>query len=349
MQASAPAVLILAAGKGTRMKSARPKVMHELLGRSLIGYVLNSARYLNPAKVVIVTGHGREEVEKGILETLPEKSAGQQSLPKPDFVHQDQQLGTGHAVSMAKDLLADYQGPLVIMAGDVPLVSPETLLDFVAAHQALEAKLSVLTVKIEDPASYGRVIRDENGWLEKIVEAKDASDNELLVDEINSGFYVASAPELYEAIGRLKNNNKQGEYYLPDVVLDFRQQDLKVAAILGPDPLEVSGINDRYELAGVGAVLKDRINSAWMKAGVTMQDPFTTYIEAGVRLAQDVTLGPGVVLAGRTKIAEGAEIGAHCYLANCQIGQNAKIGANSSLSGQTVAPGEKLKPGTCLA
>lgn len=329
MENQAPAVLILAAGRGTRMKSDIPKVLHRLMGRPLVEHVINAALYLNPAKLVLVTGHGAEAVEADVAafmaEPRPKRGAG--AAPEPVFVRQAEQLGTGHAVSMAREVLADFPGPLVIMSGDVPLISPNTLDGFLKGHQALGADLSVLTVTLRDPGAYGRIIRDDGGWLERIVEFRDADDWQRAVREINSGLYVVDAQKLFEAIARLSPANDQKEYYLTDVVADFRAHGLKAAAVEIPESsaFEVAGINDRYELAEAQAILKDRINEAWLRAGVTMLDPLSTYLESSVRLAPDVILWPGVILTGRTTIGAGAEIGPHSHLHNVQVAAGTKI------------------------
>jgi bifunctional UDP-N-acetylglucosamine pyrophosphorylase/glucosamine-1-phosphate N-acetyltransferase len=253
----------------------------------------------------------------------------------PIFVRQTEQLGTGHAVAMARDALKDFPGPIIIMAGDVPLISPNTLDGFLKAHQALKADLSVLTVEMDDPAAYGRIIRDEANWLESIVEFRDATDEQRQIREINSGLYLAEAGKLFESIERLSPNNDQKEYYLTDVVADFRARGLTAAAIEIPQSIayEVQGINNRYELAEAQAILKDRINEAWMRAGVTMLGPLSTFVECGVRLAQDVTLWPSVILSGRSTVGQGAEIGPFCHLHDCRVEPGAKVPGHQSLSG----------------
>lgn len=331
-----PAVLVLAAGQGTRMKSDLPKVLHPLMGRPLLAHVLNAARYLEPGRLVVVTGHKAESVEQAVAAFTP------------TFVHQEKQLGTGHAVAQAKEALADYEGPILIMPGDAPLVSPQTLMDFLAAHRALSANLSVLTVELDNPGSYGRVIRDEEGWLARIVEAKDASEAERAVPEINTGLYLVEAGPLFAAIERLSPDNQQQEYYLTDVVADFRAGGLKVAAICGPDPFEVQGINDRFELAQASLLLKARINQAWMKAGVTMPDPTSVYIETAVKLAPDVTLNPQTVLTGHTMVAEGAVVGAFCQITDSRLGAGAQIGPGSVIIGREVPAQAVLPPHTLM-
>lgn len=329
MENTAPAILILAAGRGTRMKSDIPKVLHRLMGRPLIEHVLNAALYLAPAKVVLVTGYGADEVEADVSAFMADlrQKRGPEAIPEPVFVRQEEQLGTGHAVNMAREVLSDFPGPVVIMSGDVPLISPDTLDGFLKAHQALGADMSVLTVSMRDPGAYGRVIRDEAGWLERIVEARDANEWERAVSEINSGLYVVNAGELFDSIARLSPANDQKEYYLTDVVADFRARGLTAAAVEIPESsaFEVGGINDRYELAEAQALLKDRINQAWMRAGVTMLDPLSTYLESSVRLARDVTLWPGAILTGRTTVGQGAEIGPYSHLHNVQVEAGAKI------------------------
>ncbi len=334
----APAVLILAAGRGTRMKSDLPKVLHKLMGRPLVEHVLAATLYLNPAKVVVVIGYGAEEVQAQLESFHAKLAAKREKVPELCFVTQTEQLGTGHAVAMARDVLADFTGPLLIMAGDVPLISPNTLDGFYKAHQALEADISVLTVSLADPAAYGRIIRDQNNWLEKIVEYRDATDAERLICEINSGLYFTKADELFRAISSLSQNNEQKEYYLTDVVENFRTRKLKAAAIEIPESLasEVAGVNDRYELANMQTVLKDRINASWLKAGVTMLDPLSTHIEVSVRLSSDVTLWPGVILTGDTTVGAGATVGPYTHLDNCQVAPLATVGAHRSLSGQKI-------------
>ena len=325
----APAILILAAGRGTRMKSETPKVLHRLMGRPLVEHVINAALYLGPAKVVMVTGFGAEEVEADVAAFMDEMRGkrGPEAVPEPVFVRQAEQLGTGHAVAMAREVLEEFPGPLIILSGDVPLISPNTLDGFLKGHLALGADMSVLTVTLRDPAAYGRIIRDEAGWLERIVEFRDADEWERAVREINTGFYVADAGKLFDSITRLSPANDQNEYYLTDVPADFRSRGLKAAAVEIPEnsAFEVGGINDRYELAEVQAVLKDRINEAWMRAGVTMLDPLSTYIESSVRLARDVTLWPGVILTGRTTVGQGAEIGPYSHLHDFGVEAGAQI------------------------
>ncbi|MDR2444230.1 MAG: NTP transferase domain-containing protein [Deltaproteobacteria bacterium] len=318
------AVVVLAAGQGTRMKSTLPKVLHQIMGKPMLAHVLNAARYLEPDPLVVVTGHEAAKVEAAVEEF------------SPLFVHQEQRLGTGHAVAQAKSVLAEHLGQVVIIPGDVPLISPQTLLDFIDAHRALRADLSALSVRVEWPNAYGRIIRDQSGWLERIVEARDATEAELAINEVNSGIYACDAPKLFEAISRLNTDNDQKEYYLTDVAALFRAQGWSAAAIEAPDPTELQGINDRRELALVQSLLRERINLSWLMAGVTMEDPSTAHIEASVRLSSDVTLGQGVILKGSTSIATGAVIGPYCCLKDTIVGVNAQLAANLTLSGANI-------------
>ena len=338
--AEEPAVLVLAAGRGARMKSETPKVLHQLMGRPLLEHVLNAALYLAPARLVLVTGFGAEAVEARASEFLAAPRPDGFATPAPIFVRQKEQLGTGHAVAQARAALADFQGPLLIMAGDVPLISPNTLESLLRAHQALEAHLSVLTVSLADPGAYGRVIRDEAGWLARIVEYRDADEDERRILEINSGLYAAEAGPLFEALDRLTADNDQREYYLTDVAADFRRRGFRAAAVEIPpaSAYEVLGINDRLELAEAQAILRDRINEAWLRAGVTFLDPPSTLIEASVRLGRDVRLWPGVILTGRTIVGEGAEIGPYCHLDNCRVAAGAKVPGHQAWTGRDFDP-----------
>lgn len=341
MESTVPAVLILAAGRGTRMKSEKPKVLHQLLGRALVEHVLNAALSLKSEKVVLVTGLGAEEVENEVRAFMAGSTENKPGPAAPVFVRQAEQLGTGHAVAMAREALRNYSGPLLIIYGDMPLISPDTLGDFFKAHQSLAADISVLTVTLDDPSAYGRIIRDQSGWLKRIVECRDADEEQRQVKEINSGIYLAEASKIFAAIDRLKPVNDQGEYYLTDVVADFREQGLRAAAVELPHDraYEVRGINDRYELAQAQALFRDKINETWMKAGVTMLDPSSTLIEISVSLSPDVTLWPGVILTGRTKVEPGAEIGPYCHLHHCRVAAGAKVPGHQNITGADLGPG----------
>jgi bifunctional UDP-N-acetylglucosamine pyrophosphorylase/glucosamine-1-phosphate N-acetyltransferase len=330
------AVLVLAAGKGTRMKSDLIKVLHPLMGQPMLAHVLHSARYLEPALTVVVVGHQADRVR----EAFPDS--------RLTFVLQAEQKGTGHAVAVCREALDGFDGTVLILSGDVPLLSPQTMMDFLEAHHQLDVILSVLTVAVADPAMYGRVIRGEDGFLSRIVEARDASPEELAVPEINTGIYAVEARFLFEAVGRLQPENDQKEYYLTDVAADANRHGYRVAAIMGPEPEEVLGINDRVDLAAAIRYLRHRINHSWMRAGVTMIDPFSVYIETTVRLAEDVTLWPGVVLQGRTTVGRNVVIGPGAHLVDARVETGARIGAGASILGGLVPEGTEVAPGQVI-
>ncbi|MDR3154416.1 MAG: NTP transferase domain-containing protein [Deltaproteobacteria bacterium] len=328
-----PAAVILAAGLGKRMKSRTPKVLHKIMGRTLLAYVLNAVQYLSPGKVLIVVGHGAEEVERSLG-----------SPPGVEYVVQAEQLGTGHAVWAAREALSGWRGPVVILPGDAPLVSPQTVLDFLAAHRALGAPLSVLTAELDDPAAYGRVIRDRSGWLERIVEYRDADEAIRSIREVNAGVYAADSGALFGALEAVRPQNVQSEYYLTDVVGILRSRGDLVSAVTGPDPREIQGVNDRADLARCQETLKLRINEAWLRAGVTFQDPYSTYVEPSVRLEPDCILGPGAVLSGQTRVGEGAVIGPYAVLTDAVVGPRARVAPHLVLSGAIVPAGASVGP-----
>jgi bifunctional UDP-N-acetylglucosamine pyrophosphorylase/glucosamine-1-phosphate N-acetyltransferase len=330
------AVLVLAAGKGTRMKSGLIKVLHPLMGQPMLAHVLNAASYLAPSRVVVIVGHQADLVE-GTFADLG-----------LTFVHQEQQLGTGHAVASAREALSDFHGTVLILSGDVPLLSPQTMLDFLAAHRESRVPLSVLTVDLPDPGAYGRIVRDEQGYLREIVEARDASAEQRGITEINVGIYAADADMLFEAVTRLTPDNDQQEYYLTDVVKDVRGQGALVAAILCPDYDEVMGINDRVELARATSFLKARINLAWMTAGVTMIDPGSVYIETAVKLSNDVTIWPGVSLLGKTVVGASTIIGPNCVLMDAEIGAGVVLGPGVAAEGVRIPDHSQLGPYTVV-
>jgi len=326
-------VLILAAGKGTRMKSDLVKVLHPILGQPMLAHVLTAVRTLGPTRIAVVIGDQAERVEGAF--------AGQDDLI---FVRQEQQLGTGHAVASAREVLIKFHGAVLILYGDVPLLSKQTLYDFMAAHRAKGAAISVLTTKLADPGAYGRVILDNNGHLARIVEARDAGEDELAVNEINTGIYAVQAPLLVSLVDRLDRNNDQGEFYLTDIVGLARRDGLAVEAVASPRSEELFGVNNRLELAMAVSTLKERINRAWMEAGVTIIDPATTYVEPDVVLETDVTIWPGTFLMGRTRIGQGAEVGPDCQIVDSDIGPGASIKKGSILEGVQIPAGSTVPP-----
>jgi bifunctional UDP-N-acetylglucosamine pyrophosphorylase/glucosamine-1-phosphate N-acetyltransferase len=335
-------VIVLAAGEGTRMKSALPKVLHSIAGRSLLGHVLHAVDQILPKELCIVVGSGREAVESHIA----------QIAPKATTVFQEHRGGTGHAAQLALAGIAP-RGTVLILAGDTPLLSGDSLTQFVAAHASGRFAASVLTAEHPDPTGYGRIIRDDNGELLRIVEEKDATDSEKFVFEVNSGVYAFDGEKLAASIGKLTNANAQGELYLTDVIGILKSAGESIAAIMIDDFTETLGVNDRVQLAESAAMLRDRINDQWMRAGVTIIDPTTTWIDSTVEISNDVTLHPGTALLGSTKVATGAVIGPRTTLTDCIVKEGAAILESIALQtvigeGATVGPFTYLRAGTQL-
>jgi bifunctional UDP-N-acetylglucosamine pyrophosphorylase / glucosamine-1-phosphate N-acetyltransferase len=338
------AVIVLAAGEGTRMKSALPKVLHPIAGRPLLGHALAAAAGLDPRHLLVVIGHGREQVAGYLAEAAPAATP----------VVQDEPLGTGHAVRTALDALGDLDGTIVVSYGDVPLLTTETLIEMVAAHHGADCVATVLTTRPRDPAGLGRIVRAADGSLAAIVEERDASPDQRAISEVNTGIYVFDAKQLIAALGRLSTGNSQGEQYLTDVIGILRADGLPVAAIPAADPDQALGVNDRVQLAQVGRLLNDRLLEAWMRAGVSVVDPATTWVDIGVVLEPDVVLHPSTRLHGDTVIRSGAVIGPDTTLRDTDVGAAAVVRyavANGARigPGATVGPYVSLRPGTRLA
>ncbi|KAA1421389.1 bifunctional UDP-N-acetylglucosamine diphosphorylase/glucosamine-1-phosphate N-acetyltransferase GlmU [Nocardioides humilatus] len=341
-------VIVLAAGGGTRMKSKTMKVLHRIGGRSMIGHVLGAVGGLEPTRVCAVVGHQREQVGPHILELLPEAV----------LAVQEQQLGTGHAVrvaleAMAADTGAPDSGTVLIAYGDTPLLEGATLRWFAAEHEAAQAAVSILSGVVEAPTGYGRIVRDDEGDVLAIVEEKDASAEQRMIREINSGILAFDAGFLLEAVGRIGNDNANGEYYLTDTVQLARDSGLTVTAFPVDDVWQTEGANDRAQLAVLGRELNRRIVTRWMKDGVSVMDPETTWIDADVVLAADVTILAGTQLLGATVVAEDAVIGPDTTLEDCEIGVGARVvRTHGQLAvigdGATVGPFSYLRPGTLL-
>jgi len=335
-------VIVLAAGEGTRMKSATPKVLHSVAGRSLLGHVLHAVDHLQPSELRIVVGSGREAVESHVAQIAPNATT----------VFQEHRGGTGHAAQLA---LAGNtpKGTVLVLAGDTPLLSGDSLAQFVAAHAAGQFAASVLTAEHPEPTGYGRIIRDDSDELLRIVEEKDATDDEKFIFEINSGVYAFDGEKLAASIGKLTNANAQGELYLTDVIGILKSAGESIAAIMIDDFTETLGVNDRVQLAESAAMLRDRINEQWMRAGVTIIDPTTTWIDSTVALSQDVTLHPGTALFGSTKIATGAVIGPRTTLKDCVVKEGASVLESIATEtvigeGAVVGPFTYLRAGTQL-
>jgi bifunctional UDP-N-acetylglucosamine pyrophosphorylase/glucosamine-1-phosphate N-acetyltransferase len=314
------AIVILAAGKGTRMKSDLPKVLHPLLGRPLLGHVLETAQKLRPEKTVVVIGHQAELVRKSC------------DRPGLTFVIQAPQLGTGHAVRQAAKELRHFPGTILVLSGDIPLVTRETLKGLIQAHGRSRAPVTLLSTLLEEPFGYGRIIRDPEGGLLRITEEKDASAEERRIKEVNAGIYCFAADFLFNALPRLSRKNNQREYYLTDLIGMARQADRPVTVFLHSRSEEVLGINDRAELARTSRLLRQQINEDWMRQGVTLLDPDNTYIESGVRIGPDTTIGPYTVITGRTRIGRGCWIQSHSVLEDAVLADGARIGPLARIS-----------------
>ena len=347
MTSQGPVVIVLAAGEGTRMRSATPKVLHAIAGRSLIGHVLEAASAVDPSHVVVVIGHARDQVLAHLEEVAP----------WVDTVVQEEQRGTGHAVRIALAALASAQAlasaPVVVLSGDTPLLTGATVRELVDAHLRTGAAATLLTAVLGDPAGYGRVVRAADGSVESIVEHRDASDEVLAVSEINAGMYAFDPVRLAPALERLTTANDQGEEYLTDVVSLLRADGYPVAGIVVEDAHEILGVNDRVQLAEAAALMRDRINERWMREGVSMLDPGSTWIDVDVDLAPDVTILPQTSLLGPTSIATGARIGPGTTLTSCEVGQGATLihtWAELAVieAGASVGPFTYLRPGARL-
>ena len=337
------AVVILAAGEGTRMKSDTPKVLHELCGRSLVGHMLAAAASLAPTHLVVVVGHQRERVAAHVTGLDAQVVTAVQ----------DQQLGTGHAVRCALKALPALDGPVVVLNGDTPLLTPETLRALVDGHLEAGNAATVLTASVPDPTGLGRIVRGVDGGVQRIVEHRDATADEQNITEINSGMFAFDAKHLTAMLDRLTTDNEQGQEYLTDVLGLLVADGHPVAAMIAPDYRETLGCNDRVELAGLRALLRDRLVTAAMRAGATVVDPATVWFDVDVRLGRDVVVHPNVQLRGATVIEDRAEVGPDSTLIDTLVGagatvvrahaQQAEIGPEAS-----VGPFAYLRPGTVL-
>lgn len=335
--------IVLAAGEGTRMRSAIPKVLHRMAGRSLVEHAVRAAAGLSPEHLAVVVGHGRDQVREH-LDGLDVKLT---------VAVQETQQGTGHAVSCALAELPPLSGTVLVTYGDVPLLDTATLNALLAEHTESGNAVTVLTAVVYDPTGYGRILRDAEGAVTGIVEHKDATEEQWEISEINSGIYAFDAEVLAEGLERLRPQNAQGELYLTDLVGIARADGRSVGALTCDDPWLVEGVNDRVQLAALGAELNRRLVEGWMRAGVTIVDPATTWLDVDVRLAPDVHLEPGVQLHGRTVVGEGAVIGPDSTLTDMEIGAGASVirthGRESRIGpGASVGPFAYLRPGTVL-
>ncbi|MGH3510461.1 MAG: bifunctional UDP-N-acetylglucosamine diphosphorylase/glucosamine-1-phosphate N-acetyltransferase GlmU [Nocardioidaceae bacterium] len=341
------AVIVLAAGEGTRMRSKTMKVLHPICGRSMIGHVLLAALGTEPTRLVVVVGHGRDQVGPHVLEWAPDAV----------LAVQERQAGTGDAVRVGVDALrvaaGTTQGTVVVVAGDTPLLEAETLAGLVGDHDGARRTVTVLTGLLDDPFGYGRIVRDDEGAVSAIVEEKDASDEQRSVREISSGVFAFDGDFLGDALTAIGTDNAKGEYYLPDVVAIAHRDGKAVGARRIDDVVQTRGANDRAQLAALAAEMNRRTLDRWMRDGVTIVDPASTWIDSDVSLQADVTLLPGVQLLGATTVAEDAVVGPDSTLKDMEIGRGAKVvRTHGELAvigdGANVGPFSYLRPGTLL-
>ncbi|MDF1628485.1 MAG: bifunctional UDP-N-acetylglucosamine diphosphorylase/glucosamine-1-phosphate N-acetyltransferase GlmU [Alcanivoracaceae bacterium] len=333
------ATVILAAGKGTRMKSALPKVLHPIAGKAMVSHVLDAAHSLRPQSITLVYGHGGEHVREVL---------GGESL---NWALQAEQLGTGHAVAQAMPFVSE--DIVLILYGDVPLIQPATLADFVARADA--NTIALMTLTMENPTGYGRIIRDANGRVSRIVEQKDANDAELAVDEVNTGILACPRAFLADVLPKLKSNNAQGEYYLTDVISMAVQAGLVVDTMQPAHGWEVDGVNDRVQLARLERIYQGVQAEGLMRAGVTVVDPARLDVRGAVQCGTDITLDINTVLIGEVHLGDRVSVAPNCVIRNASIGADTVIEANSVIDGATIGAGchvgpfARLRPGTQLA
>ncbi len=335
------AALILAAGRSTRMKSKLPKALHPLLGKPLLRHAAEAAREAGAARVVLVVGHGADQVREAMGADY-------------EYVLQAEQHGTGHAVQMAEGLLADWDGPVLVLPGDAPLIAPFLLQSLLDAHEKSQAAATLLTAVLDDGAAYGRVVRDPaTGRVQRIVEARDATPAQLALTEIGTSVYAFRPGPLFQALRALTPQNAQGEYYLTDVIALLAAEGHLIEAVVSPDPDIVRGVNTRLELVELAQILQQRIHRAHLLAGVTVLDPLTTHIDATVKIGQDTVIHPFTVLSGVTDIGADCKIGPGARIEDSRLGDGVRvrdshITASEVGDGTTVGPYANIRPGSVV-
>lgn len=304
--------LILAAGKGTRMKSEIPKVLHPLMGKPLVSYVIESCQKAGTDPVLLVIGHQAQRVREIIGDGV-------------QYVEQTQQLGTGHAVMVSRDALKKFRGDLLVLAGDTPFLTGQILKRLIGKHQKTGAAATMMTAIMNPPLAYGRIIRNDRGEIQRIVEARDASPEQKLIQEVNTSHYCFRAEKLFPCLDQLNTNNDQGEYYLTDVIEMLAAQGQRIESLTSSDPSVLMGINSRVHLAEAHEVLSRQIKVQWMEKGVSIPDPASVYIEPDVRIGPDTTLWPGVTLTGKSKIGKNCQIGPSVKLKDADIQEGCQV------------------------
>ena len=340
--------VVLAAGEGSRMRSERPKPLHRLCGRPMLMYVLDSLAGTDADRAVIVVGHKGEWVTKKMQEHTHDLDI--------DYVEQRVQRGTGDATMVGLVGLPDEddEGDVLVLPGDAPLLRAGTVADLVDHHRRTGAAATLLTARMEDPTGYGRVVRGPDGLVRRVVEHADADAEQLAIDEINTSIYCFRRSLLAPALRRVEPDNSQGEYYLTDVVEVLSMTGHQVEAVVAADPAETQGVNDRVQLAGAEAELRRRTNDALLRSGVTMLDPSSVFVDTTVTVGKDVTLFPGVILQGSTRVGDGTELGPNTRMVDCEVGADCVVEqttARSSRIGEraVVGPYASLGPGAEIA
>ena len=332
-QTGPAAVIILAAGEGTRMKNHTPKVLNEVCGRTMLGHVVAAARELGPERLIVVTGHGRSQVTEHLADYAPQA----------EVVVQERLGGTGHAVRTVIETVGLIHGTVVVTYADTPLLRGQTLSGLVSAHRAHGAAVTVLTATLADPTGYGRIIRDQDGAFTAIIEEADASPQQREISEINSGMYAFDGDLLADTVKRVPTDNAKGEEYLTDVVSILHGDGYRVATVACGDPEEVLGVNDQAQLAWARRALNERLLGDWMGAGVMIVDPATTWIDVGVRLEPGARIGPGTQLEGSTAVAGTARVGPGCLLRDTTVLAGATV-LNSVCESAVVDAGVTVGP-----
>lgn len=334
------ATVILAAGKGTRMKSKLPKVLHNVCGSTMLSYVIDAVQGAGVKKIIVVVGYGADVVAREVK-------------GRAQVAHQAEQLGTAHALLQAGPFLSDFKGRLLVLCGDTPLIESGTLLELIRSHRSAGSAATVLTAILEDSAGYGRVVRDNQGSVLKIVEQKDASSEEKGIREVNTGIYCFEADGLFEDLSRLTPNNAQGEYYLTDIIGINVSRGRRVSAVTMDNPQEMMGINDRVQLAEAERYMRGRILNDLMLSGVTVVDPGSTFVDRKVRVGRDTVIYPFTFIEGDTVIGEDCIIGPGSRLVNAVVGngvsiQNSVVTDSRMEDGCSIGPFSHLRPGNSL-
>lgn len=332
--------VILAAGQGSRMKSKLYKVLHPVAGKPMVGHVAEQLEEMSLDKIVTIVGHGAEKVKDYLGQRV-------------DYALQEEQLGTAHAVQQARSLLMGEEGTTVVVSGDTPLLTAESLNAAFGYHEKHQAKVTVLSAHVENSFGYGRVIRDEDGSLDRIIEEKDATDEERLIREINTGTYFFDNEALFNSLNKVENNNAQGEYYLPDVIEILKEEKERVEAYSIDDVSEALGVNDRKALSQAEMLMRERINEKHMTNGVTLINPQSTYIDSDVEIGKDTVIEPNVYLKGSTAIGEDCVIGINSVIIDSQIGnqsiiQSSTIDQSTLETEVTIGPNAHIRPNSTL-